>query len=118
MSNPSKPRKPGHLDCGAHLDWVTLHALALTFQQKILDRAEPMPEELLRSQNFRAAFAARDQVAPLETICSLAFSHAVSKESSNTLIHTTCLSNNLPLKTPSPGEVNLLQTYSPCYPKS
>ena len=24
----------------------------------------------------------------------------------------------LPLKTPSPGEVNLLQTYSPCYPKS
>ena len=25
---------------------------------------------------------------------------------------------NLPLNTPSPGEVNLLQTYSPCYPKS
>ena len=25
---------------------------------------------------------------------------------------------HLPLKTPSPGEVNLLQTYSPCYPKS
>ena len=23
----------------------------------------------------------------------------------------------LPLKTPSLGEVNLLQTYSPCYPK-
>ena len=25
---------------------------------------------------------------------------------------------NLPLKTPRIGEVNLLQTYSPCYPKS
>ena len=25
---------------------------------------------------------------------------------------------DLPLKTPSPGEANLLQTYSPCYPKS
>ena len=25
---------------------------------------------------------------------------------------------NLPLKTPRSGEVNLLQTYSPCYPKS
>ena len=24
---------------------------------------------------------------------------------------------SLPLKTPSPGEVNLLQTYSPCYPQ-
>ena len=24
----------------------------------------------------------------------------------------------LPVKTPSPGEVNLSQTYSPCYPKS
>ena len=25
--------------------------------------------------------------------------------------------SNLPLKTPSPGEVNLLQTYTPCYPQ-
>ena len=29
-----------------------------------------------------------------------------------------CVPLFLPLKTPSPGEVNLLQTYSPCYPKS